>query len=205
MAIANQVVDPKVSRAKFEREIRQFRRLAAEYRRKGWFLADASFPVAVVVLSAHRIKPSPLVLGIKFDYTDYDLHPPSVRLVDPFSAEPYAFKALPTQLPRTVSSGPLEIAGLPEGFAVPQFAQHQTLMQAYDGDEIPFLCIPGVREYHEHPGHSGDQWELHRGAGAGRLSRLVEIVDRYGVTPLAAYRLEVDVKIVGYQQNEVPG
>ncbi len=204
MATANQVADPAISRTKFNREIRQFRTLAAEYRQRGWYLADASFPTAVVVLAAHQVKPSPLVLGVRFDYSDYDLRPPSVQLVDPFTAEPYTRGSLPTQLPRRNAEGVLEVVGLPEGFPVPQFIQSQPLMQAYDDNDIPFLCIAGVREYHDHPGHSGDSWELHRSAGAGRLIRLLEIIDRYGTAPMVGYRMEVDVKIVGYQQNEIP-
>jgi hypothetical protein len=26
----------------------------------------------------------------------------------------------------------------------------------------PFLCLRGIREYHEHPQHSGDEWLLYR-------------------------------------------
>lgn len=204
MAGANQVTDPVVSRKKFEREIRAFRRLARTYRGRGWFLAEASFPVVVVALAARQLKPSPLVLGVRFDYADYDFRPPSVRIVDPFTAEPYPAGALPTSLPRSVPSQPVEVVGLPEGFPVPRFAQQQPLMQAYSVDEIPFLCIAGVREYHDHPGHSGDAWELHRRSGAGRLVRLLEVIHRYGIAPLSAFQLNVDIKIVGYQQSEVP-
>ncbi len=27
----------------------------------------------------------------------------------------------------------------------------------------PFLCVRGIREYHEHPQHTGDDWMLYRG------------------------------------------
>lgn len=204
MADASQVTDPAVSRTKFEREIRAFRRLASTYRARGWFLAEASFPVVVVALAARQLKPAPLVLGVRFDYTDYDFQPPSVRIVDPFTGEPYAAGALPTTLPRSVPTGPVEVAGLPEGFPVPRFVQQQPLMQAYSPDEVPFLCIAGVREYHQHPGHSGNAWDLHRRSGAGRLVRLLEVIHRYGIAPLSAFQLNVDIKIVGYQQSEVP-
>ena len=29
---------------------------------------------------------------------------------------------------------------------------------------LPFLCMRGIREYHEHPQHTGDDWMLYRGA-----------------------------------------
>jgi Predicted metal binding domain len=197
-----QVTDPRVSRAKFEREIREFRRLAGIYRERGWFLAEATFPVVVAVLAAHQVKPSSLVLGVRFDYADYDFRPPSVQIVDPFTAVPYATRDLPTNLPRAVPGAPVQIAGVPEGFPVTRVAQ--PLLQSYGPEEVPFLCIPGVREYHDHPGHSGDAWELHRRSGAGRLVRLLEVIDRYGTAPITGYNVQLQVKITGFQAAEAP-
>ena len=199
------VVDPAVSRTKFDREIRAFRRLAAHYRKRGWFLAEASFPRVLVVLTAPQLKPPAVIVGVLLDYTDYDLRPPSVRLVDPFTAEPYLAKDLPVQLFRQVAAEGfrVEIVGLP-GAQAPSLMARQPLMQSYGPDEIPFLCLAGVREYHDHPGHSGDAWELHRAAGAGRLVRLLDIVDRYGIRPLSGYNVALEPKIVGFVQNEVP-
>lgn len=53
-------------------------------------------------------------------------------------------------------------------------------MQAHESDAIPFLCVAGVREYHDHPAHSGDPWELHRTTGAGSLVRLLDLIHTYG-------------------------
>jgi Predicted metal binding domain len=200
------VVDPTVSRAKFDREIRAFRRLAADYRKRGWFLADASFPRVLVVLAAPQLKPPAVVAGVLLDYTDYDLRPPSVRLVDPFTAEPYLAKDLPVQLFRQVAAEGVrvEIVGLPGGAQPPNLLARQPLMQSYGPEEIPFLCLAGVREYHDHPGHSGDVWELHRASGAGRLVRLLDIIDRYGIRPLSGFNVALEPKIVGFVQNEIP-
>jgi hypothetical protein len=52
----------------------------------------------------------------------------------------------------------------------------QPLTQPDATGEAPFLCIAGVREYHDHPGHSGDSWDLHRTTGAGRV-----VVSEFGV------------------------
>jgi hypothetical protein len=38
-----QVVEPAVSKAKFEAEVEEFRALEAEYRAKGWILLEAKF------------------------------------------------------------------------------------------------------------------------------------------------------------------
>lgn len=201
-----QSVDPAVSRAKFDQEIANFRDLAAEYAGRGWFLAEAEFPHALVLLAAPHLSPPPLVTGVAFDYTDYDLRPPSVRLVNPFTREPWTVEQLPTNLQRRVeaNSSPLAIPGLqlPPG-ATPRILQTQPLMQAYP-DGVPFLCIAGVREYHDHPAHSGDLWELHRPAGAGRILRILEIIDTYGIRPLTDYNINLSPKVVGFLQSEPP-
>jgi len=77
--------------------------------------------------------------------------------------------------------------------------EHQPLLQDYGPDEIPFLCLPGVREYHEHPGHSGDPWELHRLTGAGSLVRLVEVVRTYAVEPVVGWAVNLVPQLsIGY-------
>src|SRR5207302_1101722 len=139
-------------------------------RRRGWYLVEAQFPRALLIASAPQLKPPPLVTGVLLDYSDYDLKPPSVRLVDPHTAEPYRARELPVALLRSQDiDAPLPPGiQLPVGAQITRMMQQQPLMQSYGPDEIPFLCVAGVREYHEHPGHSGDAWELHRSAGAGR-------------------------------------
>lgn len=189
---AVQHVEPAVSRAKFEQEVADFRSLAADYRRTGWFLLEACFPQILVAMAACQVRPPAIVCGVLLDYTNYDAEPPSVRLVDPFSGEPYLAKDLPTNLPRAVSGQSLELPGMPGAV---QIQGAQPLMQAYGPEEVPFLCIPGVLEYHRHPAHGGDAWELHRSAGAGRLVRLLEVIHTYGVAPLQGYAVSLEPKV----------
>src|SRR5205807_9877716 len=134
-------------------------------------------------------KPPPIICGVLFDYTNYDASPPSVRLVDPFTRIPYLHKELPTQLNRRVQGPPV---ALPEGFpGNVQLMGAQALMGAHKPDDVPFLCLAGVREYHEHPAHSGDTWELHRAGGAGKLVRILEIISRYGVEPVRGFSVNL--------------
>lgn len=200
-----QSVDPAVSRNKFDREIADFRSLAEQYGARGWFLAEADFPRAFVVLAAPQLSPPPVVTAVSFDYTDYDLRPPSVRLVNPFTREPWTGGKLPTTLRRRVEAPPVSIPGLqlPPGVAAPKILQEQSLIQAYP-DGVPFLCIAGVREYHDHPAHSGDAWELHRPAGAGRLIRILEVIGTYGLRPLTGYNVNLTPQIVGFVQGDPP-
>ena len=194
-----QFADPAVSRKKFNREVVQFRAQADLYRRRGWYLAHAKFPEAVVVLGTTKTQPITLLCGVAFDYTNYDAAPPSVRLVHPLTFEPYKNSELPTNLPRLVPGPPVQVGQAPQAGAVPAQIQAQVqlvqpLMQAH-GDEVPFLCIAGVREYHSNPAHSGDDWELHRPTGAGRLVRLVEIVSKYGPETITGFDVQMIPKV----------
>ena len=200
-----QFVDPDVSRAKFNREVEEFRALEETYRQRGWFLVRAEFPCAVVVLAAPQLHPPAIVTGVAFDFTNYDAQPPSVQLVNPFTLQPYRAKELPTALRRR-SSGPqvpnFPVPGMPDGASI-QFLAEQPLMQFHSPEEVPFLCLPGVREYHEHPAHSGDAWELHRPTGAGRLVRLLDVIYKYGVQPITAYGVQL-IPQINFQQGQAP-
>ena len=184
---AAQAVDPVVSRAKFDREIAEYLALEADYRARGWFLMKTEWPLAIVLLASKKTSPPAIITAVQFDYTNYDAEPPSVLLVDPFSGRPLLSGELLTRLPRMVP-GPETV--LPDGSKL-QMGRSQDLMQALSTDDVPFLCIPGVKEYHDHPGHTGDPWELHRTAGAGRLVRLLEVVTKYGVEPVTGFNVNL--------------
>ena len=189
-----QYTDPTVSREKFEREIAEYRGLGSEYQQRGWFLVEAEFPKALVILTAPKVRPSVVVMAVAFDYTNYDTAAPSVRIVNPFTAEPLKFKDLPSQLNRALPQQEIALPVVPVGISPGQKMMLQGVqpyMQAHGPDEIPFLCLAGVREYHEHPAHSGDVWELHRASGAGRLVRLLEIIYRYGIEPIAGFGVQL--------------
>jgi len=190
------VVDPRVSRAKFEREIALYRQLERDYVRRGWWMLRAEYPEVFIVFGTDKIRPPVVVFGALIDFTNYDLWPPSVKLVHPFTGEPYKLKELPSHLPRRVAAAPPQVQ--PDMHPItgtgptqpsnispqPQGITMQAMMQAFSEDEIPFLCLAGVREYHNNPGHTGDSWFLHRGTGAGTLNFLLEQLYKYGVKPM---------------------
>lgn len=199
--MATQFAEPAVSRAKFEEELAHYHQLEGEYRARGWFLLQAEFPIVQLLLATNKLQgPAAVVTGVRFDYTNYDAAPPSVQLVDPFTSKPYTAKDLPTNLNRATPGQALALPGVPGNL---QIQGAQPLMQAHDPDEIPFLCLAGVREYHEHPGHSGDSWELHRASGAGRLVRLLEVIHHYGVEPIRGYAVNL-VPQVALDQGQPP-
>ena len=193
-------VDPAVSRAKFEREIALYRQIEDAHLRRGWWLLKASYPEVFVVFACQRTKPTAIIFGALLDFTDYDFRPPSVRLVHPLTRVPYKFKELPTVFKRTVlAPNPPELAA--QGL---MSVTEQILMVAHHEDDIPFFCIPGVREYHAHPGHSGDIWELHRNTGVGTLNFLLTQMSKYGVEPVTGFNVAMNVVVTGFQQTSPP-
>lgn len=224
-------VHPQVARAKYDREVEQFARDGVRHRALGVLLLEAEFPTVLLGFAAPKLKPAAFVFGVLVDYTDYDLLPPSVRFVDPFTTRPLTAAELPTKMLRTVqpagatpfpfpgSFPPLAAAtpdaatpesdaavgaapGAGPAIVAPQglfFVEQQPLLQDYGPETLPFLCLPGVREYHDHPGHSGDAWELHRRDGAGALVRLADVIRTYAVDPVGGWSVTLVPQVsLGY-------
>jgi hypothetical protein len=186
-----QVVDPAVSRAKFDREISSYRKMEAAYRKRGWLLLDAEFPEVCVAFAVPKLRPFPIVAAVVIDFTDYDLRPPSVRFVDPFTRERLTA--------RNLNFAMLRRQKLPqEAFAM--MLQQGTLpatgiVQFNDPDDYPFICLPGIREYHDNPAHTGDSWLLHRASGEGSLAFILDKIWTYGVEPLSTFQIPVQVQV----------
>jgi hypothetical protein len=163
------IVDPAVSRRKFAREVKAAREYSP-FQRQGVWILRAEYPVVFVVLLIN--KPFPVVpgvlCGLHIDFSDYDVRPPSVRIVNPFDESPVNF-ADSWKFPRAMATVDPE-----SGQTAPEM---QVLLQAFD-PEKPFLCLPGVREYHESSAHTGDSWFLHR--KQNMLVHLLTILHRYG-------------------------
>jgi hypothetical protein len=198
-------VDPAVSRTKFEREVAEYRKLEDDHLRRGWWMLRAEYPEIFVVFANSALKPPAVIFGALLDFTNYDLWAPSVKLVDPFTREPYKAKDLPTHLKRrTLHQAPPEIIAMVQpGAELPQLVQDEPLMQWYSPDSVPFLCLPGIREYHEHPAHSGDSWLLHRDRGEGKLYFILEKLYKYGVQPIITYNIQM-MPVIRFGQQETP-
>ncbi|RXH35233.1 hypothetical protein XH84_05710 [Bradyrhizobium nanningense] len=191
-----QVVDPEVSRAKFDREVAAYRNLEATYRKRGWLLLDAEFPEIFVVFAATKLRPAPIVAAVVVDFTDYDLQPPSVRFVDPFTREKLLASNVQFQMlrrPPMPGIPPEAMAALMQQGGL----QLSSMIQANRPDDYPFICLPGVREYHDNPAHTGDSWLLHRGSGEGSLVFILEKIWMYGVDPLSTYNFQIQAQVTG--------
>lgn len=164
-------VDPAVSHRKFDREKARLIQQASMLAARGVFLVRAEFPQ----LDLLYVPRSPLLIGLpaplpdspplpvghlpvlelpslaarafkaRFDLTDYDLRAPSIEFLDPWTDQPLQYETMFRAIEFEKTRG-----------------AHLVLLGAHPTTHKPFLCLRGVREYHEHPQHSGDEWLLYR-------------------------------------------
>jgi hypothetical protein len=156
-------VPKSVSLAKLDRQLAAWEANADAYRRRGWLLLRRDqLHVEVAFLSTVRLGQAmaPVITAaIRLDYSDFDLRPPSLVFIDPTSGAP---------APPIVRAK--DRVGVDE--------VRDALVDGHPDSHMPFLCLAGVREYHTHPQHSGDDWLLHRSLGEGDLAVICDRVWR---------------------------
>lgn len=191
--------DPDVSRAKFDHELAAYRHHRDLYIRRGWWLVHADFPEVFVVMGTSRAWPAFVPFGVRLDFTGYDLVPPSVTLVNPFTRQPLTHAELTAiAMPPPGPGAPLTILGRAELKPAEdgQMIVVSDLLQGVTDDPsvTPFVCLPGVREYHQHPAHTDDPWNAHRGTGEGTLYFLLDTIARHGVDPITGLAVQVQTR-----------
>lgn len=172
-------VDPQVARKKFAIEVDRICRQSALLRNWGCWIADTTFPSVKAVFIPRRpmrftlpvlLQPAPptptippeaptitfvttelpilagRAFGVVVGLDDFDQRAPSVTFCDPWSWEPLTYDKL---------------------FRANHVDEHgkvfNVLLNPHPLTHMPFLCLRGIREYHEHPQHTGDDWLLYRG------------------------------------------
>ena len=195
--------DPQVVRRKVEREVASYFARQDHYRARGIWPLEYNFPQLLVAFAAANFKPQPFVaFGVLVDMANYDVEPPSLRFVNPFTRAPLKLSEIPTRLVRIRNQdiGPQQ---LPAGIALPpELAQaivqpqriqhHDELLQGIPpDDDRPFVCLQGVLEYHMNPAHTGDPWWLSRDKGAGGLLRLLDIIAKYGTEAMRELQFQL--------------
>jgi hypothetical protein len=163
-------VDPELSRRKFALEHNKLTEQRGLLEKRGIFvLASSTFPYVEVFYAPRgplRVLlppppgmptppgamamfevPSLAAAGFKarFDLTDYDLVAPSLEFLDPVTNQALKYETM---------------------FRAFEFEKqrgaHEVLLPSHPNTNRPFLCLRGIREYHEHPQHVGDDWLLYR-------------------------------------------
>jgi hypothetical protein len=161
--MTNRLVDPEVTKRKFTRELALWKK-HGDRARRGWIVLDedentpsVDLALACSVSTGGPInKLNAVVCAIRLTYENYDLWPPSLAFIDLFSREP---------------SPPLVRA-----FLNTAEGPRDVLVDGHPDTKMPFLCLPGIREYHSHPQHTGDNWHLHRPTKEGSISVICERV-----------------------------
>lgn len=171
-------IEPAVNRAKYETEVRHLQDQADTLRTWGCLVQRVSYPTVDVVfvprapllvtfsvpvaqgiiqrvqplnanLEAHRQEfrgATARAFGVRVSMDDYDQLAPSVTFHDPWTWE----LLRPGNLPPALL---LDDKG----------TVRSVLLDQHPLTNVPFLCMRGTREYHEHPQHTGDDWMLMRG------------------------------------------
>jgi Predicted metal binding domain len=168
-------LDPRVGREKYDRELARLSEQRRTLETRGIFLLGSStYPVVELFFAPRhplRVAVPALQTGsgvvlpqntfmiaevpglaarsfkARFDLTDFDLRAPSVDFRDPWTDEILAYETM---------------------FRALEFEKdrkaHVVILPDHPHTHKPFLCLRGIREYHEHPQHSGDDWLLYRGS-----------------------------------------
>lgn len=169
------VVDPEVTRLKFERELELWRENEDTYRRRGWILlAENELSVEVGFLGRLSIGGGPIpamTACVRIDFANFDLEPPSVEFIDPFTGD---YTSPPVQALVDTDEGPRDL-----------------VVHSHPDTNRPFFCVPGIRQYHDHPQHSGDSWLLHRETHEGSLATICDRIWRAMVRNLLGVSIQV--------------
>ena len=126
-------------------------------------------------------------LAVRFGFENYDLWPPSVALIDPITRRWL-------QIPR--------LAALDYTNQDAASAPANLFVGGHPATGHVFFCVPGVREYHTHPEHTGDDWLLHRCEGLGTLGQLCDLLWRLAVRPVTGLNFIAQRLAVG-QLNSI--
>jgi len=180
--IEPQFTDPAVTRAKFQNQANDFNLNLDSYVRRGIFCRRIEYPVVSLLFTAAHLKPPAIVFAVDIDFTNYDFDPPSVKFIDPNTGETLKAGALPCGVFQIGPNGPMN------------------LVQGMPGQDA-FLCIPGIREYHQHPAHSGDSWFLYRSRGEGALPFIIEQLYKHSVVAISGYNMQLNIAISGFQMD----
>lgn len=188
------VVDRAISAAKLRAELDDWDALATTYwdtRRAviigvGGLTVDIAFAVPLLGLPAAVPPGGPgaaamLGVAVRLDFTNYDLEPPSLTFIDPLTKDP----AVPVIPGHEIHDGVLR----------------NVVLGDHPITHLPFLCQPGIAEFHLHPQHQDESWLAeHRDLGSGRLANIVERVWRamakYGVAHLQPQMLQIPVPLL---------
>lgn len=183
----------EVTKMKFLKELDSFKKLTNDWRAKGVFLIKDEFPKLEFIFTAYKLTPASVVFCVQIDFTNYDAEPLSIRFIDPYTSARLTRKQIPINFWQV---------NLPQGFQPGSPLAPLDLLQGRP-DDFPFICIRGVREYHDHPAHSGDSWFLYRTKGEGKLGFILDQLFNFSIDILQNYNIDFQFLIKYAQMPKV--
>lgn len=179
---AIQFVDLEVTKIKFERELQEFKQNEDEYRKKGIICVKTNLLSINLLFAMPQLKPQAIAFAVNIDYTNWDVEPPSIKFIDPFSEAILKREDIKIKFFQVQNKNAI---GIING----QIAEPDLLQPG----NPPFFCIPGVKEYHQHPAHSGDSWLLYRTKGEGKLCVLIDQLYSHSIAQSSNYVLTLNI------------
>ncbi|MCE5205128.1 MAG: hypothetical protein LLF80_03365 [Porphyromonadaceae bacterium] len=177
-----QYVDPEVTKIKFEQELKEFRELENEYRKKGVICYKITSLSINLIFAVPHLKPQPIAFAVNIDYTNWDVEPPSITFVDPFTDKVLQREEVKIKFFQVKDKNAIKIVN-------GQIAEPDLLQPG----NPPFFCIPGVKEYHAHAAHSGDSWMLHRKQGEGKLCVLIDQLYSHSIAQSSNFVMSINI------------
>ena len=174
-ADARQLVAREVTAAKVAAHLADGYEHADLYRERGWLLLKAvDTTVEIGFVAANAASPFRIMpVAIRLEYDNYDIWPPSLTFVDPLTGQP-----TPPPIPAHKREGEV---------------LRQLIVSGHPETGLPFLCLPGIREYHRHPQHSGDDWLRYRAQGMGAPAVICEWIWKYMTGPVTGIGVNIGV------------
>lgn len=177
-------IEARVSKLKFEQEVERLRVQAETLKKRGVVIQTVQYPFVEAIFIPRKnlmlhlpvnpppgVKLPPLPSGVKIPpgtkpqymasnelqalsgrafgvrilLDDFDQRAPSVVFCDPFTWEELPYEKLHRGNHIGDNNTPFNV-----------------LLGGHPLTKKPFLCMRGIREYHEHPQHTGDDWMQYR-------------------------------------------
>lgn len=177
-------IDPRVAELKFEQEVARLSAQIENLKKQGVIINRIEYPVVEVIF----LPTTPLKLVQIFSDMPPGIQlPPDIALPDVppgtkqrfelsqdlvFGTRVFGVRVLmddfDQRAPSVIFCDPITWEKLPAGMI--QIGNHvdkngvasQVIIAPHPIFNRPFLCMRGIREYHEHPQHSGDDWMQYR-------------------------------------------
>ncbi len=182
-----QYMEPEVSLTKFEEEIGNFHQISNAWREKGVFLIHEDYPIVEFMFTTPKLRPSAIAFCVRIDFTNYDIEPPSLKFICPFTKKILARDEVLLRF--------IQVNKQPDHVNP---AIQTDLLQSHQ-NKTPFFCIPGIKEYHNHPAHTGDSWLLYRKNGEGSLGFILDQLYNYSIPFIKGHQLSITV--AGFAQQ----